>query len=68
MCIRDRFKDVRIPSLIIHDEQDEIASFDGAKLLHQSWGNSSTFVSTQNLGHSLQGRLVYNAILDFIKL
>ncbi len=61
------FKEVRIPSLIIHDEQDEIASFDGAKLLHQSWGNS-TFVSTKNLGHSLQGRSVYKAILDFIKL
>ena len=60
------FKNVNTPCLIIHDEQDDIASFQGAKLLHQSWSNS-TFLPTENLGHSLQGRSVYKAILDFVK-
>jgi len=59
-------EDVATPSLIIHDEQDEIASIEGAQLLHQSWRNSS-FLATKNLGHSLQGRSVYKAILEFIE-
>jgi len=58
-------KEVNIPSLIIHDEQDDIASFEGAKVLHQSLGNA-TFFPTKKLGHSLQGRSVFKAILDFV--
>ncbi len=58
-------KEVAIPSLIIHDEQDDIASFEGAKMLHQSL-NNSIFVPTTKLGHSLQGRSAFKAILDFI--
>lgn len=58
-------KDVAIPSLIIHDEQDDVASFEGAKILHQSLKNA-TFVGTKKLGHSLQGRSVFKAILDYL--
>lgn len=56
---------VNIPNLIIHDKGDDVASFEGAKLLHQSMTNS-TFLPTKNLGHSLQGRSVFKAILEFI--
>lgn len=56
---------VPYPSLIIHDKADEIASFEGAEIIHKSW-NTSQFLATQKLGHSLQGRVVYRAILDFL--
>ena len=59
-------KEVPYPSLIIHDENDDIASFAGAKQIHELW-EGSTFFPTKNLGHSLQGRSVYKAILEFLK-
>lgn len=58
-------EEVTITNLIIHDEQDDIVSFEGAKTLHQSLANS-TFFPTKNLGHSLQGRSVFKAILEFL--
>lgn len=54
---------IPFPALIIHDEQDDIASFKGAEEIHKNWKNS-VFFGTQKLGHSLQGRNVYNAILE----
>lgn len=63
--LNNLLQEVRISNLIIHDEQDDIASFEGAKTLHQSLANS-TFLPTKNLGHSLQGRSVFRAILEFI--
>lgn len=59
-------KNINIPALIIHDEQDDICSYVGAKELHQNWKNAA-FLGTQNLGHSLQGKVVFKAILDFLK-
>lgn len=59
-------KEVSHPSLIIHDKNDEVASFAGAKILHQNMDNSS-FFPTENLGHSLQGRVVYKKILAFLE-
>jgi len=56
---------VPYPSLIIHDEEDDIASYDGAITIHKSW-KTSTFFGTKGLGHSLQGRSVYREILGFI--
>ncbi len=58
-------EEINIPNLIIHDEDDDVASFEGAKTLHQSLANS-TFFPTKNLGHSLQGRSVFKAILEFV--
>jgi len=58
-------KEVPYPTLIIHDENDDIASFDGAKTIHHSLCNSK-FFPTKNLGHSLQGRTVFKEILHFL--
>lgn len=59
-------KDVPYPCLIIHDQNDEIAPFEGAQIIHQTMKNA-TFFPTQNLGHSLQGRTVYKEVLTFLE-
>lgn len=59
-------KDLPYPSLIIHDKNDEIASFEGAKLIHQTMKNSR-FFPTEKLGHSLQGKMVYYEIISFLE-
>ncbi len=59
-------KDVSYSCLIIHDKNDEVASFEGARVIHQSMKNGS-FFPTENLGHSLQGRVVYREILAFLE-
>ena len=58
-------KEVPYPTLIIHDKNDEIASFAGAQKIQQSM-QKAQFFPTKNLGHSLQGRAVYKEILNFI--
>lgn len=59
-------KEVPYPTLIIHDENDDIAAFKGAQIIHQTMENT-VFFPTQNLGHSLQGRVVYKEILAFLE-
>lgn len=59
-------QNISIPSLIIHDELDDIASYEGAEELAKSWQNT-TFLGTKNLGHSLQGKIVYQKILEFLE-
>ena len=56
---------IKLPGLLIHDEKDEIASFKGARKIHANWENAN-FLATSGLGHSLQGGIVYKAILDFL--
>ncbi|MEM6321619.1 MAG: alpha/beta hydrolase [Bacteroidota bacterium] len=63
--LANMFQQVAVPGLVIHDEQDDIAAFEGAKVIHQKWANSQ-FLATKNLGHSLQGKTVYSAIKDFL--
>jgi len=58
-------KEVPYPTLIIHDENDDIASFEGAKTIHHSLSNSR-FFPTKNLGHSLQSRTVFKEIQHFL--
>jgi len=59
-------KDLAISGLIIHDENDDIAAFEGARAIYQAWPNAQ-FFATKNLGHSLQSRAVYQEILGFIQ-
>lgn len=59
-------KQLSFPGLIIHDEQDDVASFEGAKRIYENWPNAS-FFSTDRYGHSLQGRPVYNAIVQYLE-
>lgn len=56
-------KKIDIPGLVVHDENDEIAPFEGGKRIHENWKNS-TFLATKKLGHSVEGAEVYQAILE----
>jgi pimeloyl-ACP methyl ester carboxylesterase len=58
----------RLPftGLVIHDEEDDICPYEGAKEIHKNW-EGAQFFSTKGLGHSLQGRSVYKTILNFLK-
>ncbi len=56
---------ISYPTLIIHDENDEVASFEGAQVLQHSMKNA-TFFPTKKLGHSLQGSIVFKEVLHFL--
>ena len=60
-------KEAPYPTLIIHDKNDEVASFEGAQMLQHSLKNARLF-PTKNLGHSLQGRTVFKEILYFFNI
>ncbi|MBW3519788.1 alpha/beta hydrolase [Flavobacterium sp. NKUCC04_CG] len=56
---------IGLPTLIIHDKSDETIPFSEAlSILNAS--SSASLLATENLGHSLQHRQVYQGILNFI--
>lgn len=59
-------KKTNISGLVIHDEGDDIAPFSGGQRIYKNWKNAS-LLKTEGLGHSVQGDIVYQAILKFIK-
>lgn len=59
-------KEMRIPGLIVHDEEDELSSAGGARAMHANWAGSSLLI-TRGYGHSLTGELVPNHILDYLR-
>ena len=56
-------KKIDIQGLVIHDEKDDVAPFEGGKRIHENW-KKSKFLGTKNLGHSVEGEEVYQAILS----
>lgn len=58
-------KSMEIDCLIIHDTGDPTAPYADAQRVAQNWAGAQ-FVTTEGLGHSLQGEIVYRAILEFI--
>ena len=58
--------DVKTPSLIIHDEKDEVISVSEANVYHELFSNSTLFL-TDGYGHSLQNKKVYYKIKSFLK-
>lgn len=58
-------KQITIPMLVIHDEEDAIALVEDAYLYEQNLKNCKLII-TKGLGHSLQGKEVYQAIQDFV--
>ena len=56
-------QDVSLPGLLIADEDDPVALFEEAQAISNSWSDSE-LLATNGLGHSLQGRKVFRAILD----
>jgi len=59
-------RSICIPTLIIHDKEDPVASVkDG--IAYDALMNDSQLMIIQGMGHSLQHEQVYQAILDFLK-
>ena len=44
-------QEIKIPALIIHDREDQVAPFEGGEKLAHDWPNAE-FLPTQGLGHS----------------
>jgi len=59
-------KDVTVPGLIIHDEEDDVAPFSGARQMHENW-RGSKLVSTRGCGHSLTGDLVPAMVVEYLR-
>ncbi|MEM9258480.1 MAG: alpha/beta hydrolase [Bacteroidota bacterium] len=62
----DFVKDVDVPGLILHDEEDDVAPFHGARRMHQNW-TGSTLATTRGCGHSLVGDLVPAMVVEYLK-
>ena len=59
-------RSICIPTLIIHDKEDSIASVKDS-IAYDALMNDSQLMITQGMGHSLQHQQVYQAILDFFE-
>jgi pimeloyl-ACP methyl ester carboxylesterase len=63
--IADFVQNLRIPGLIIHDKEDDIAPVQGAYQLAKNWATSELII-THGLGHSVQHEQVRKRILDWL--
>jgi len=63
---KEMVKGIDIPTLIIHDKKDKTIGYRNAEVYHEVMKNS-TLMLTNKMGHSLQGRKVYKAIIDYIQ-
>ncbi|OAV43312.1 hypothetical protein A3850_001840 [Lewinella sp. 4G2] len=59
-------KSVRVPGLIIHDEEDDVAPIDGARKMHSNWVGSK-LATTKGCGHSLYGEIVPALVLGYLQ-
>ncbi|MEM1214753.1 MAG: alpha/beta hydrolase [Bacteroidota bacterium] len=57
-------KILRLPGLVIHDEDDDVAPYAGALAITNNWAEAE-LMTTQGLGHSLQSEAVWQRIVDF---
>jgi pimeloyl-ACP methyl ester carboxylesterase len=57
---------VRIPGLIVHDENDPEAPYRYARLIQESWPHA-TLLSTKGLGHNLKSPAVVGAVTGFLQ-
>jgi len=60
-------KKIKLPTLIVHDTDDDIAYFEDSQAYHHILSNSE-LVLTKGLGHSMQGAQVYDSIQRFFRL
>ncbi|MEM6768955.1 MAG: alpha/beta hydrolase, partial [Bacteroidota bacterium] len=58
-------KQVNVPGLIVHDEEDDVAPIEGAHKMHQNWCGSEMAI-TRGGGHSLTGKLVPAIIVEYL--
>jgi len=59
-------KNVAVPGLVIHDEEDDVAPIAGAERMHANW-RGSEIATTKGRGHSLTGSLVPAIVVEYIR-
>jgi pimeloyl-ACP methyl ester carboxylesterase len=59
-------KNIKIPTLIIHDKYDKIVPYNEAQDIHQAIENAELMI-TEGAGHSLHKERIYLNILHFIE-
>ena len=59
-------KKVAVPGLIIHDEEDDVAPIDGARMMHHNWVGSK-LATTKGCGHSLYGEIVPALVISYLQ-
>lgn len=65
ISFRQFVKDVTVPGLIIHDEEDDVAPISGAREMHENW-KGSELATTRGRGHSLTGELVPAIVVEYL--
>lgn len=78
MCFEQRFKktyadlsvaafcqEIKVPTLVIHDKEDLLSSSEDARTYARVLSQSELLI-TEGLGHSLQGKEVYQRILTYL--
>lgn len=58
-------KQVKVPGLIVHDEEDDVAPIAGARRMHANWPGA-TLATTVGCGHSLTGDLVPAIVVEYL--
>lgn len=66
VSIAEYCKNIKIPMLVIHDEQDKIAAVEDAYVYENNLADCQLLI-TKGLRHSLQGEEVYQAIRRFVQ-
>lgn len=56
---------IKVPALIIHDEEDEVVPVESAKVF-DTYLPDSTLVLTKGLNHGLQSELVFDELIQFL--
>lgn len=56
---------IEVPTLVIHDEEDFLSSAEDARRYARVLPSSELLI-TQGLGHSLQGKVVYERVLAYL--
>lgn len=65
ISFREFVKNVDVPGLIIHDEEDDVAPIEGARTMHRNW-RGSELATTRGRGHSLTGDLVPAIVVEYL--
>lgn len=59
-------KEIKAHGLMIHDKEDKDTHYENSVRLNNNWQNSMLLL-TNNEGHSLKGKAIMEAILQFLK-
>lgn len=59
-------KSVTVPTLIAHDEKDDVVAYSEGLKIAEAWPDA-TFVTTSGLGHSMHDEVLYRKVVEFLR-